>query len=50
MTFLELWFEKNFQSNDKFAFLFPGQIYITKFSFPKRSSDLKIVQTPPGSG
>lgn len=44
--FLYLCFKKYFQCKNKFTPLFTCQVHISKFSFPQRTTNFKILKTP----
>ena len=44
--FLELSLEKYFESHDKFGFLFPCEIDVTKFAFAKWFAYFEIIDAP----
>ena len=43
---LKLRLEEDFQPHDVFALFFPRQVNVAELSFPQRTSDVKIIQSP----
>lgn len=45
-TLLKLWFEEHFQCKNKFTLLLTCEVHISKFSFPQRATNFKIIKRP----